>query len=385
LSVPVLLAQPSDPALLERHFREGEAALAEKRYADAEKSYEKLRQLDPGTAEVHARLGVIYFQQGKFEQAVPALRQALKLRPGLPNVDTLLAMSLSELGHYTEALPGLQKGFQRSTDVALKRMAGLQLQRAYTGLQQDAKAVEVALELNRLYPEDAEILYHTSRVYANFSYLTLRKLAVAAPNSVWRHQAAGEAYESQGDQDLAIAEYRQVLALAPRRPGIHFRLGRVLLARSRQADSQTEDITDARKEFEQELQIDPTNANAAYELGEIHRKAQRLNEARGAFEIALKQDPEFEEAQLGLGRVLIALELPDLALPHLQKAISLNPENEVSYYHLSQVHRERGNAAEQQKALAEFRRLRSRKASREEAVFGAREVTKQELDSGVAP
>src|SRR5215467_3263298 len=80
-----LLAQKSDAGTLHRYFQDGERALAEKRYAEAEKSYEKLRQLDPGIAEVHAKLGLIYFQDGKFTQAVPALRQALKLKPNPPN------------------------------------------------------------------------------------------------------------------------------------------------------------------------------------------------------------------------------------------------------------------------------------------------------------
>ena len=125
----------------------------------------------------------------------------------------------------------MEKGFGRSPDPALKRLAGLQLQRAYTGLRKDNKAVEIALELNRLYPEDPEILYHGSRLYANFAYLMLRKLSEVAPASVWKRQASGETFESQGQHELAIREYRAVLALDPNRPGIHFRLGRTLLAR----------------------------------------------------------------------------------------------------------------------------------------------------------
>ena len=89
---------------------EGERALAEGRYADAEKAYEALRRLSPGTAEVHARLGLIYFQQGKFADAVAPLREAIRLKPGLPKIDALLAMSLSELGRYEEALPALTQG-----------------------------------------------------------------------------------------------------------------------------------------------------------------------------------------------------------------------------------------------------------------------------------
>ena len=144
--------QQPDPALLQRHATEGERALAGGRYAEAEKAYETLRQLSPGTAEIHARLGLIYFQQGKFKEAVPPLREAIKLKPGLPKVDALLAMSLSELGKYEEALPALTKAFSQSADPVLRRMAGLHLQRTYTGLRRDQDAVDVALALSRLYP-----------------------------------------------------------------------------------------------------------------------------------------------------------------------------------------------------------------------------------------
>jgi tetratricopeptide (TPR) repeat protein len=385
LSGAQLFAQASD-AVLERYYQEGETALAESRYADAERAYGKLKELSPGTAEVYAKLGVIYFQEKKFAEAVPALRQALKLKPTLPNTDTLLAMSLSELGRYSEALPGLEKGFRRSTDVALKRMAGLQLERAYTGLRRDSKAVEVALELNRLYPDDPEVLYHTGRLFGNFAYLSMRKLSQVSPSSVWRHQAAGEAFESQGDHDLAIAEYRKVLSLDPGRAGIHFRIGRALVARLQQTNSRTEDSAEALKEFAEELQVDPTNANAAYEMAEIHRKSGQLEKAQKLFEIALRNYPDFEEAQVGLGRTLIALGKPDSALPHLQKAVALDPEDDVPYYHLAQVYKALGNEPEQQKALAEFRRIRGQRSSQRETVlFSPRDVTRQELDPNAAP
>jgi predicted Zn-dependent protease len=132
---------------------------------------------------------MIYFQQNDFARAVPPLRQAQKLKPGLPNVDVLLAMCLSELGQYKEALPGLQKGFGQSADAALRRVSGLQLQRTYTGLGQDDKAGELALQLTRHYKDEPESVpqrtAHLERVP-----LTMR-LAEVAPASVWMHQPAG--------------------------------------------------------------------------------------------------------------------------------------------------------------------------------------------------
>jgi len=290
-------AQSADE--IDEYSEQGQQALAHGQFAQAEAAYEKLRELEPGVAEVHANLGLIYFQERKYEPAVSALRQALKLKPALPKTGALLAMSLSELGRYSDALPGLEKGFHYSADAPIKRMCGLQLLRAYAGLRQDSKAVEVALELNRLYPSDAEVLYHTGRVFGNYAFLAMQKLAQVAPASIWRHQAEAEANESQGSNDAAISEYQQVLSVDPRRPGIHYRLGRTLLARSRQNNS-PEDITAAAKEFEQELQFNPDNANAAYELGEIHRNAGELDRAGKFFEMATKDHPDFAEAHLGL-------------------------------------------------------------------------------------
>ena len=377
--VPVVpLAQQPTSAALQQHAKEGERALAEGRYAEAEKAYETLRQLSPGTAEVHARLGLIYFQQGKFSAAIPPLREAIRLKPGLPNVDSLLAMSLSELGKYEEALPVLEKTFSESADPVLRRMAGLHLQRTYTGLGRDRDAVDVALRLSRLHPDDPEVLYHSGRLFANFAYLQTMRLAAVAPESVWLHLAAGEANESQGLYDAALREYQQVVALAPRRPRVHFRIGRTLLARSQNAS--TEDLVDARKAFEEELRIDPTNANAAYEIGEMHRKAGEDERAREFFEQALKYYPDFEEALVGLGRALIALGQPAQAVPRLEAAVKRNPENDVAYYQIAQAYRALGKTAEQEKALAEFKRLRSAEQRRVAVPQNKQDVTRQALD-----
>jgi tetratricopeptide (TPR) repeat protein len=367
---------------VEKYSEQGQRALAQGNYPEAEAAYEKLRELEPGVAEVHANLGLIYFQERRYEPAVSALRQALKLKPALPKTSALLAMSLSELGRYGEALPGLEKGFRQSTDPPIKRMCGLQLMRVYTGLRRDSNAVEVALELNRLYPSDPEVLYHTGRIFGNFAFLSMQQLAQVAPASVWRHQAEAEAYESQGSNDAAISEYRQVLSVDPRRPGIHYRLGRTLLARSQQSNT-PDDMAAASKEFEQELALEPANASAAYELGEIHRNAGEFDEAQKFFEQALQHYPDFAEAHLGLAAVLMSTRKPELALPHLQKTVTLKAGNEVAWYRLSQVQGVLGNDAEQKRAFAEFRRLRTQKSSQQEAakqIFSPEEVTQQQLD-----
>jgi tetratricopeptide (TPR) repeat protein len=385
--------QQPDPRVLQQHASDGERALAEGRYADAQKAYETLRQLTPGTGEVHARLGLIYFQQGKFGDAIAPLREALRLKPGLPKVDALLAMSQSELGRYEEALPAMTKTFSQSADSAdpvLRRMAGLHLQRIYTGLGRDRDAVDVALRLSHLYPDDPEVLYHSGRLFANFAYLQTIKLSTVAPDSVWLHQAAGEANESQGQYDAAIREYRQVLAASPRRPGIRFRIGRVLLERSKHdtgtgtstvTGNANADVAEAHRAFEEELALDPTNANAAYELAELARKGGELERARERFEQAVTHYPAFEHALVGLARTLIALDRPADALPHLKAVLKANPDSDVAHYQAAQAYRKLGDSAAQALALAEFKRARTLAAQRTAAVLQTKsDVTPQALD-----
>jgi len=369
-------AQSTDPRV--RLSSEASQALAEKRYDVAARAFEQLRDLSPEVGEVHANLGFVYFQQGRFKESVASLERALVLKRDLPNLPLLLAMARSELGRHKEALPELEKGFKATTDPALRRMAGLELQRAYTGLQRHADAVSVALTMTRLYPKDPEVLYQASRLHANLAFETLRTLATVAPDSVWVHLAAGEASEAQGLEDAALAEYRAVLAVDPTRPGVHFRIGRVLL--SRRAPDAAPSEPEALKEFMAELAVDPTNANAAYEVAEIHRKGGDAPRARAFFQRALDNYPDFEDALVGLGRTLVALQDPKAAIPPLTRAIELNPKSDVAYYQLAQAHRALGDTPAQEKALATFRQLRSLPSAAAAPGSPRPEVTRQTLD-----
>jgi predicted Zn-dependent protease len=86
-------------------------------------------------------------------------------------------------------------------------------------------------------------------------------------------------------------------------------------------------------------QSSPRNANAAYEIAEIHRQGGDLPSAEKYFKMALSDYLDFQEAQVGLGATLISLDKASEALPYLQKAVVLNPGDEVAWYRLSQAQR----------------------------------------------
>jgi predicted Zn-dependent protease len=169
-----------------------------------------------------------------------------------------------------------------------------------------------------------------------------------------------------------------VLNRDPHRPGIHYRIGRTLLAREDQTHLPA-DAADAAKEFAEELQVDPSNANAAYELADICRKSHQIDKAGEFFELALKHYPDFEDAHVGLAAVLITQDKPMLAIAHLKQAVALRPSDEVAWYRLAQAERLAGDTAGQKTALAEFQRLRSAKLA-EGQEQNASEVTRQAIE-----
>jgi tetratricopeptide (TPR) repeat protein len=199
---------PAQQTEMQRDYAAAQQAMASGDIDRALGMFEKLSRANPEIAEIHATIGVIRFQKGDYSGALKQLEQAKRLKPTLPKLDGLIAMSQAELGDFKEALPTLEETFRTATDEPVKRMSGLQLERAYTALQQDSDAVKVALELQRLFPSDPEVLYHNERIFGNFAYLTVQKLVEVAPDSIWRQQAAAEAYESQGSFDEAIADTR---------------------------------------------------------------------------------------------------------------------------------------------------------------------------------
>ena len=359
LMTPTAPAQPVSDELLQSTYETAERAFQEERLEEAAAGYERLAHLSPETAEVHAKLGLIYYVGARFRDAVPAFRRALELKPSLPSVGTLLSISLAQLGRYEEALPGLEQGFRESADEGLQRLVGLELQRAYAALDRTAEAGRTTSRLTELYPDDPEVLYHAGRFHADMATAAMRRLVSIAPASVWGHQASAEALESQGTYELAIVEYRKAIEKQPGRPGVHYSIARAIQASEGQAGTDQ----DALDEFRNELRVDPSNALAAYEAGEILRKASRHPEARAMFDQAVAHRPSFGLARVGLGRVLRELEEPEDAKVHLEAAVRLMPENDVARYQLALVYRTLGDLGGAQREMGEFQRLRRNRSS----------------------
>jgi tetratricopeptide (TPR) repeat protein len=340
------------------------AALQQGDFAGAIRGFEKLVKLAPHVPEFHANLGLAYYSVGRFREAVPECREAYKLKPQLTHARYFLELSLAESGQCKEALPYLEKDYAHIADAQLKRTVGTDALRCATALDQVNKTLDFVRALNKDFPNDPDVLYLSSHVYSDLSTNASQRLLETAPGSYQAHQLNAEVLELQGKMSEAIEEYRKVLSLNRHAAEIHYRLGRLLLSDPSGAGA----LEKARQEFEEELKVNPGNASAEYELGEMARQVRQWNDAIEHFERASKLDPDSGEALIGLGKSLVSAGRAPEAVAPLETAVKLEPENPVTHYQLAFVYRRLGREAEAARELAAYRQTENQLRQRREAI-----------------
>jgi tetratricopeptide (TPR) repeat protein len=248
---------------------------------------------------------------------------------------------LAEHGDCAAAMPLIHQALEHDTeiqDAALKRRMGAAGVRCAMILDHRGAATTILAWLGEQFPHDPEILFMATHVYSDLSSRSSKELMESAPDSPLVIDINAENFERQGDWKKAIAEYRVLLARDPQMPGIHARIGQIILTLPATATSNDE----ARKEFEQEVKLHPQNASAEYFLGELARKAGHLPQAIEHYGNATRLNPAFPEPQFGLGRCLLDSDRAADAVGPLETAAKLAPANPTIHFTLAHAYQELG-------------------------------------------
>lgn len=287
--------------------------------------------------------------------AAVAGAQATPQRPAAdPSSSAQRGISLAETGHCQEALPLLKKAAPHLADTDLKRKSGFAGVRCAMFLNQSDAAVDFLRLLDREFPHDPDVLYVAVHTYSDLSTRASLELASTAPSSYQAHELNAESLEIQGKWDEAAEEYRRILKQNPHLPGIHYRLGRILVSKP---SFGPEVAAEAKREFEQELEIDPSNAGAEYVLGELARQGEQWDDAIKHFSRAAKLDSGFGDAFLGLGSSLISVKKFAEAVPPLETAVKLEPQNPTGHYQLGVAYSRTGRKQDADREFALHRKM----------------------------
>lgn len=251
------------------------------------------------------------------------------------------ATELAEQGKCTEAMPLIHQALEQDSQIEdrdLKRRMGAAGVRCAMMLNHQGAATTLLAWLEEQFPHDPEILFMATHVYSDLSARSSQELMEAAPDSPLVVEINAEKFEKQGDWRKAIAEYRVLLEREPRMPGIHNRIGQIILTLPATATSNDE----ARKEFEQELKVYPHNAGAEYFLGELARKGGHLPQAIEHYTNATRLNAGLPEPYFGLGRCLLDSDRAADAVGPLETAAKLAPGNPTIHFTLAHAYQDLG-------------------------------------------
>jgi tetratricopeptide (TPR) repeat protein len=271
------------------HFSAAHAAQQRGDYAAAEREYRAVVAELPNFAEVHMNLGLLYQMEDRTPEAMAEFRRALKVKPELAGANFFLGVNYCKGGNGAKAIPYLKAASRQEPNRPDVWLWLATAQEISGDIQAEVGTLKYALSLQ---PSDADMLYLLGRTYEKLGKQEVSKLEQVAPASSWSEQLLAESYSSSTQWSFAVIRFQNALALSPNRPGLHVRLGEVLLHAGR--------LEQAAQEFEQELRISPTNLRAIVRRGEVKLIRGDADAALEDWTRALTMDRQRTERVLGI-------------------------------------------------------------------------------------
>ncbi len=264
-----------------------------------------------------------------------------------PPVSVQQSLALAEKGYCKEALPVLKQAAPRATEKDLKFRLAMSVAQCAMSLNDTESAVDTLLLLKRDFPHNPEVLYISAHYYSEIANRASQELVTTAPNSPQALELRAEAFESQAKWNEAEAEYRKILREYPRTPNVHYRLGQVLLSEPESAATTEEAV----REFQAELELNPSNASAEFVLGELARRQAHWDEAIQHFKRATGLDVGFSEAFLALGMSLVSDQKFSEAIAPLDAYVKMEPSDPAGHYQLAIAYSRSGHKEEAEREI----------------------------------
>lgn len=347
---------PSKQDQINLHSRMAQQDIQERRPDLAIPELQKVIALAPGDIDARANLGVLLFFRGSYSEAIPQLRASIQSKPDLWKIRGLLGLAEAKVGDSKTSREDLEAAFPHLDKNAFQEEVGEALINNYTATEDLEKASAVVSTLLASRPTDVSLLYMSYRLSSDLTGKAMLTLAMTAPNSAEMHQVMARELARHGDNEPAIANYREAIKIDPRLPGLHSELGDLLYHSD---DSKLK--AQAEAEFKTALAVNPDDEVAQRMLGEISETRGDLKSAYAGYSRALKLQPNDSDACIGLAKVLVLMNRRKEALGMFERAVQIDPTDYVAHYRLSTLYREAGNESAAKQQVAEYLKYKQMK------------------------
>jgi tetratricopeptide (TPR) repeat protein len=285
-------------------------------FAPAAQVFRKLLTYDARNGTAHLMLGLCEYQLDQDDAAVGQIRFAKKL--GIRKDDQLLHVL-----QYHEAMLQLRKGHFESAQAVLRSLVA-------EGVHSDELNAALGMGALMLRPKDAPAEGTDGHA------LMLRV-------------GSAESLNLQRKADEAQAAYKSLVQENPNFPNIHYAYARLLLG--------TQDADAAIAEFQQEIKNNPANVHARLQIASSYYRTDSRAGIPFARE-AVELQPGYPFGHYLLGLLYFDSGDNEHAIPELEKAAQLVPQESQFYFALGNAYAKAGRKQEASRARAKFVRLR---------------------------
>ena len=289
--------------------------------------------------------GIAEFQRGDYAAAKKHLEQS-----STPRGRTFLALAQAATGGCDTAIPELNRQWSANIE---PRLTGLALAQCHIAAKRFDAAGPIMSAIEKQFPGDADVLYVSANLHMKAWNDAIRRMYERAPASYRVNELSAEVFETQGKYAEAIAEYKKAIAKNPKAIDLHYRLGRATLLQSHDPAA----LEHARTEFEAELKLNPSDAAAEFQLGQILTAQQKKKEALARYERAIALRPDFPEALIAVGKARSEDKQYAEAIHLFERAVELQPRSENAHYNLMTAYRNAGRTADAQREKAQLDKL----------------------------
>ena len=285
-------------------------------------AYNRALQLRPQSWRTLYDLGVVEVAQKRLASAILHLRQAVELKPDSVDARSALGMALKDSGQPAEAekqFREILKADPNSVEALNHLAEALAAQKLYSAaigywdkaLSLEPGNVDIGIARAIALSENGDQDVATS---------SLQQIVKTHPDLAVAHFNLGTVYANQKSFRQAADEYREASRLGPSDPEARFALAKCLVFLA--------EYSEAIPILKAYL---PSHAKAFephYLLGLSYRGLEQYPQAEEQLRAAAAIEPDHADLQYNLGLVILRSGRAKEAVPHLQKAIQLDPAAE---------------------------------------------------------
>jgi tetratricopeptide (TPR) repeat protein len=308
--------------------------------------------------QAHFQAGVMLAQLSKYDAAARQFELAQRDYPDPYEVGYNLTLAYLRGGHYAQAIAAAQGLLARGYEKA--ELYNL-VSEAYEKNDQTVDAYNALRKATQIDPRDENNYLDLIALgidHANYPMaLGIADIGLQNnPNSyrLLLQRGAVRAFQAQYTQ--AVEDFERASKIDPQKDLPFFAMAIALM--------QTDKLNKGLAILRQRLAASPDNYLMLYALGEgldhqgLEHGSAEEKEAIDSLRKSIRLNPDFPDARVALGRILVRRGDVDQAIVELEKALELDPTNLSPCYPLASAYRKKGDSVRADELIAKFEKFR---------------------------